>query len=95
MHQCALDNFEQARGFYVVHCDPAKVAPLLSISDGDLPAYMEQDNARQLLHIAYGFILGNEKLRRELFKILEKYKNEYNNEIYRLMERHLVPLTGK
>jgi hypothetical protein len=95
MHQCALDNFNEAGKFYVVHCDPSKVAPLSSVSDGSLPAYMEQDDARQLLHIAYGFILGSEKLRQNLFETLEKYKNEYDKEIFSLMDRHLVPLTGK
>jgi hypothetical protein len=95
MHQCALDNFNEAGKFYVVHCDPSKVALLSSVSDGNLPAYMEQDDARQLLHIAYGFILGSEKLRQNLFETLEKYKDEYDKEIRSLMDRHLLLLTGK
>lgn len=94
MHLCALGNFDQSRSFYAVDCDPARITSLSDVSDKDLAAYMEQDDGRQLLHIAYGVISNEKSIRGELFEALKKFSGKYNEAVFSHMKRHLSLLTG-
>lgn len=90
MHRTALANFEKARAYYVVHCDCSKVAPLETVPDEKLPEYMDQDDARQLLHITYGFMLRDSKeLRQRIQKALEDHSGEYKKALEKHFEKHL------
>ena len=57
MHQYALEHFAEATAYYHVTTDIGAIVPLAEVSDADLPDYMEENNARQLLHITYGLLL--------------------------------------
>lgn len=90
MHRTALENFQKASAYYVVHCDPARVAPLDSVPDEELPDYLEQDDARQLLHITYGAMLKeNPKLRERIFEALKKHADEYEKDLKEHFMKHL------
>ena len=45
MHAQALASIEEARQFYVVHCDVSRVPPLESVSDADLPLYLTKNDS--------------------------------------------------
>ncbi|MFC0216503.1 tagaturonate epimerase family protein [Paenibacillus chartarius] len=100
MHQYALDHFEEATAYYHVTTDLSKIAPLDSVSDADLPNYMNEDNARQLLHITYGLLLqakdenGNKVFADEFFSLLAEQEDVYAEGLRRHIGKHLE-LLGK
>jgi hypothetical protein len=60
IHKYALTVFEQAKKYYHVTTDLARIPDVDTLSDADLPELFKQNDARQLIHIIYGLIL-NEK----------------------------------
>lgn len=91
IHHFALENLEQARKYYHIGADPARVPDIDTISDGELPVYLDMDDSRQIIHITYGLILhaknenGARLFRDEIFETL--YKNE--DTYYALLQRHI------
>lgn len=93
MHQTALEHFAEAGRYYEVHCDPKRIAALEETADEKLPEYMDQDDARQLLHIAYGFMLREEdELREQIMETLEKEKKAYRADLIKHFAKHLSML---
>jgi len=91
MHRTALQHLDDAKKFYVVHCDASRIPPLDTVSDGDLPHYLDLGNndSRQLMHITYGFILGDPALKKEIFDFLNSHFDLYESEEEELCDRHL------
>lgn len=89
MHQCALDNFEKAKAYYVVHANVKKIIPLEKVTDGDLPDYMAKDDSRQLLHITYGFMFADKALKTRIFEALNKHRASYEAGLRTHIGRHL------
>ncbi|OUN00228.1 MAG: hypothetical protein BAA02_12120 [Paenibacillaceae bacterium ZCTH02-B3] len=104
MHRYALERFEDAKAYYHISADPAKIAPLDAVPDDRLPGYLEDDNARQVLHIAYWLILqgkddkGAYLLRDDFFRTLDAHEEEYARALEAHIGRHLdllgVPKAG-
>lgn len=92
MHAQALACIEQARQFYVVHCDVSRIPPLESVSDKDLPLYLTKNDSRQLLHITYGYILKQPELKQAILDFLDANTAVYEAEIEDLYDRHLSAL---
>lgn len=57
IHRFALEHLEEAKRYYHVSADPERIPALSALRDGELPALMAMDDARQLIHITYGLIL--------------------------------------
>jgi tagaturonate epimerase len=94
MHKYALDHFNEAKAYYHVTTDLLAIKDIDSVSDNDLMLYMDDDNARQLLHITYGLLLkaknnGISMFRYEIFETLDKYSDEYEKSIINHIGRHL------
>ena len=90
MHKTALANYEKAKAYYGVHGDPERVEPLEQVPDENLPDYMNQDDARQLLHITYGFMLREDiQLRRRIKEALDRHRDQYMDALERHFTRHL------
>ena len=94
-HKLALDSFEEARRFYYVTTDLSKIAPLEQLTDMELPALLDQNDARQLIHITYGFILGDSDLNRRLFALWRQERRMYSDALYRHIGRHIQLMTGQ
>jgi hypothetical protein len=62
-----------------------------ALSDSDLPDLLDQENARQLLHLTYGFLLKSE-LRDRIFKTLIQYEEDYGSLLDKHIEKHLESL---
>ena len=92
MHRNALAHLEEARAHYVVHANAAKIRPLDEMSDAELPEYLEEDDARQLMHITYGNQLSCPDIRRRIFLALEDHRREYEDCVGRHIRRHLEAL---
>ncbi|MFC3343543.1 tagaturonate epimerase family protein [Paenibacillus abyssi] len=100
MHQYALEHFEEATVYYHVTTDISKIKPLSEVSDADLPDYMNEDNARQLIHITYGILLqarnaeGGSLFKEEFFRTLIEQEEQYDQSLSSHIGRHL-DLLGK
>ena len=96
IHAEALKGLEEARKQYVVHCDPSRIKPVESVSDADLPRFLDQEQAdsRQLLHITYGHVLGIPDLRKDILDFLRRNRALYEAEAEELYDRHFAALFG-
>ncbi|SDD38603.1 tagaturonate epimerase [Paenibacillus sp. UNCCL117] len=100
MHQHALDHFEEATAYYHVTTDISAIRPLSETSDAELPDYMNENNARQLLHITYGILLqaknenGNKLFADEFFALLNKHEDDFAAGLGAHIGKHLT-LLGK
>src|SRR5690606_26764751 len=87
MHQHALDHFEEAKAYYHVTTDLSAIKPLSEVADADLPEYMNDDNARQVIHITYGILLqakdenGQSLFKDEFFKTLIDQEEAYEESL--------------
>jgi len=101
MHEHALARFEAATAFYVVTTDLSKVKPLSEVADDQLSDYLKENNARQLLHITYGYLLqdkdekGSYLFRDEFFGLLAKEENLYQDLLAKHTGKHLELLGWK
>ncbi|MFD0682065.1 MULTISPECIES: tagaturonate epimerase family protein [unclassified Paenibacillus] len=101
MHQYALEHFNEAAAYYHVTTDLSKIAPLDQVKDADLSsAYMDEDNARQLIHITYGILLqakdaqGNSLFADEFFRTLSEEEEAYEQSLISHIGKH-IQLLGK
>ncbi|TVY07616.1 tagaturonate epimerase family protein [Paenibacillus cremeus] len=100
MHQYALDHFEEATAYYHVKAELDKIAPLSEVADADLHTYMDEENARQLIHITYGILLqakdaqGNSLFKDEFFRTLSEQEEAYAQSLISHIGKHL-DLLGK
>ncbi len=101
MHAYALEVLPETRRYYHISADPEKIKPLSQVADGDLPEYMDQPDARQVLHIAYGALLtapgetGGLRFRKAFFAVLDRYEQEYAQALERHLGRHADLLRGE
>lgn len=101
MHQYALEHFEEATAYYHVTTDLSAIAPLNQVDDADLAGtYMNENNARQLIHITYGILLqakdeqGKSLFKDEFYRTLSDQEEEYEQSLKSHIGKHL-DLLGK
>ncbi|MGE4583588.1 MAG: tagaturonate epimerase family protein [Sphaerochaeta sp.] len=101
MHQHALIHFADAKHFYHVTTDLDAVKPLSMVGDAQLVQYLDDDNARQLLHITYGYLLedvdaqGNKLFKDAFFDLLIGEEELYHQLLDHHISKHLVLLGFK
>jgi len=86
LHRKALASFPDALKYY--HVTPAldSVPGPDDLPDSELPVLLEQDDARQLLHVTYGGILSDGALAGRFFDALDCGEETY----YTVLEKHFV-----
>ncbi len=97
VHQFALDKFNKATEYYHVTTDINKIPSLAELTDGQLPKLMENDNARQLLHISYGEILqakenGEYIFRDSLYQVWSEHEADYKDALKIHIDKHVEKL---
>jgi len=92
MHRCALKHFEEARAYYFVHADPAKVPDVATLSDRQLPTLFDADDSRQLIHITYGFMFSDPALKERIFSALKANKEKADDVVRANILKHLNAL---
>ncbi len=101
VHSFALATFPEAKKFYHVTTNLAAIPALAGLSDCDLPALFEQNDARQLIHITYGLILnaknpdGSFLFRDRLYTLWRIRSEEYAARLESHIGRHISMLAGK
>ncbi len=88
MHLRALSAFGEASRHYQVTTDLSSIPQTKDLTDSELSGLLEQENARQLLHITYGFLLKSE-LRDRIYKTLIQYEEDYWSILENHIEKHL------
>ena len=91
VHKYALVAFDEASKYYHVTTDLSKIPCVDSLADSELPKLFENNDARQLIHITYGLILGRKKADGS-FEFKEKLYSNWreNEEAYaRALKRHI------
>ena len=101
MHSYALAHFEEAKAYYHVTTDISKIVPLDIVTDADLAdTYMNEDNARQLIHITYGILLqakdeqGRFIFRDAFYQTLSEQEEAFEQSLISHIGKHLT-LLGK
>jgi hypothetical protein len=95
MHAHALERFDDATAFYHVTTDLGAIKALDECRDEELAAYLDDDNARQLLHITYGYLLLDEDEKGEklfaprFFALLEREEAHYRHLLATHIGKHL------
>ena len=98
MHEFALENLPEARKYYYITCDLSKIKALSDVSDSQLQNYLDEDDARQVLHVTYGLILqaknsdGSLRFYDRFYQKLWEFDEEYIAAINKHLERHLIGL---
>jgi hypothetical protein len=100
MHAYAMEHFHEALAYYHVKADLNNIKPLDQVPDADLPKYMDDDDARQMIHITYGILLqakdenGKSLFKDEFYHTLSEQEDAYDNALKRHIGKHL-DLLGK
>ncbi|NLA98415.1 MAG: hypothetical protein GX836_09505, partial [Spirochaetales bacterium] len=95
MHEHALKRFPDAKKFYHVTTRLDRISALQEVEDSELWRYLEDDNARQLLHITYGYLLRDENytgaklLGDDLFGLLAREEELYQTLLAKHIGKHL------
>lgn len=94
-HALALDSFAAASKYYHVSANLDNLPSLATLSDAQLPALFDQDDARQLIHITYGFLLASPEMNQRLFRFWRAEREAYADALARHIGRHAALLTGQ
>ena len=95
IHLYALTAFDEAKKYYHVTTDLSKLPDIKSLKDEDLPKLFENNEARQVIHITYGLILGLKNpdgsftYRDRLYKLWSAHEDEYRKALVKHIGRHL------
>jgi hypothetical protein len=95
IHTYAISMFDEAKKFYHVTTDLSRIPDLKTLKDDELKELFHHNDARQLIHITYGFILnhkdtqGNFVFKDKLVDLWEKEKMTYSDMLYHHIGKHL------
>ncbi len=84
IYRLAFERYGGDRATYHVSADPARAPQLEDLGDGDLPAVLEQFDAREMLHVTFGSALA--QYGDPLKETLEAHEQAH----YRALETHFV-----
>lgn len=91
----ALEHLHEARAYYHVRADAGRVAAPGDVPNERLGEYLDQPDARQVLHIAYGLLLearnpdGSPQFKHKLYALLHGHEEEYAAALQRHIGRHI------
>ena len=86
MHDMAFQVLPEALKLYHITPNLDNIPALADVADGDLAELMNQDDARQLVHVTYGGLLNAPEVRDRFFAAMNKDEEVY----YGLLEKHFV-----
>ena len=91
-------RFPDATKFYHVTTDLSKIPAADALPDSELERMLNEQDARQLLHITFGFVLtdkdaaGNFVFRDRLYAIWAEHEEEYANILIQHIGKHIALL---
>ncbi|MGA2265577.1 MAG: tagaturonate epimerase family protein [Phycisphaerae bacterium] len=94
IYEFARGRYETDKASYHVSADISKVPPASSLSDAQLPATLDDFNAREMLHVTFGSVLtadGGQRFRTRFYAALEKQEEVYYEVLAKHIGRHVAP----
>jgi hypothetical protein len=87
----ARDRYAENRVSYHVTAEVARTPEPATLSDGDLPGLLDHFDARQILHVAFGSVLQDGRLRAALLDTLKANEEVHYDVLERHFAKHLAP----
>lgn len=87
----ALERYETDRATYYVSGEASKVQQALAGAADDLSAFLDDFDARQVLHVTFGSVLGNQSLRQPFFETLKANEELHAQVLSQHFQRHFSP----
>jgi hypothetical protein len=93
----ARQSYSTDRNSYQVNADPARIASPETLHDEDLPAVLDEFDARQVCHVTFGSVLsaktsdGQSLFRDRLLAVLQRNEDEYHHRLQNHFGRHISP----
>lgn len=85
----AIENRKTAEQYYHISSKLEDIVPLAKREDAELELYLDEDAARQTLHITYGLLLDQTFFREEFFATLAENEALYKEFLEKHMRKHL------
>lgn len=92
----SVSRFEADKKTYHISADPARIPDPESLDTAGLKNLLDDNDARQVLHVAYGSVLsesetGAEGFKKRLTETLEKHETLHEDNLLRHFKKHLQP----
>ncbi|TET11890.1 hypothetical protein E3J84_02300, partial [Candidatus Aerophobetes bacterium] len=88
MHQCALETFEENRHTYYLTTNLANVPQVEELNQAQIiEGLTENDDWRQVIHVAYGVLL--DKFKKRMVDVLRENREDYYETLAEHTRRHL------
>jgi len=87
--ELARERFAEERSSYHVSAELARVPDVGVLNDDELPGLLEQDDARQVLHVTFGSAL--DRYKEALTRTLKAHEGAHYEGLARHFEKHLRP----
>jgi hypothetical protein len=87
--ELARARFETDRASYHISAELHRVPNFSTLAEEELPALLEQDDARQVLHVTFGS--GLDRFGPQIIAVLQEHEEAYYEGLARHFERHLRP----
>lgn len=91
----SIENRPEAEKYYHISSRVEDIVPLDSRSDADLPLYLEEDPARQTIHITYGLLLNEPWFRDAFFPFMDEHEEDFAEALDKHISKHFVALGAK
>ena len=101
IYQFARDRYPLDRASYHVSAEVSRAPEPLSQKDADLPALLDQFDAREILHVTFGSVLTTRKpggrllFYDDLMGLLRAFPEAYASNLERHFARHLKPFAAR
>jgi hypothetical protein len=95
IHHFALESFAEAKKFYHVTTQIDRIPEVDDLRPEDLPKLFEDNDARQLIHITYGFILnaknfdGSYRFKDRMYHLWHEHQGVYHDLLKQHIGKHL------
>jgi hypothetical protein len=94
IYDFARERWQEDRKTYHVSADLSKVRPAADLSEEQLPAVVDEFDARQVLHCTFGSVLtadGGERFKTRMYQGLKRDEDTHYNLLAGHLGKHLAP----
>jgi tagaturonate epimerase len=84
----AIGRYPSDRATYHVSADPSLIPDVGKLAQDDLPGLLENFHAREVLHVTYGSVLNEKRLRAPFLETLEEHEEQYARVVEAHFDRH-------
>jgi hypothetical protein len=85
----SLESFEEDRDSYHLTTDVSKIKDIDKVDDSSLGDYLDKDESRQILHVAFGSILSDETLKERVYQRLFDNESSHYEYVKNNIRKHL------